>query len=85
MRRMHVITLTSKQRRELQRLVARPAEAAGVVRRAHVVLWSADGISGAEIFGGGQREIRVDLNPEAIERGDVSIARVGLALSLIHI
>jgi transposase len=46
---MHVIRLTSKQRRELEQLVARPAEAAGVVRRAHVVLWSAEGVTGAEI------------------------------------
>lgn len=44
MRQIHVIELISKQRRELQRLVARPSETAGVVRRAHVVLWSADGI-----------------------------------------
>jgi len=49
MRQIHVIELSSKQRRELQQLVARPSERAGVVRRAHVVLWSADGISGAEI------------------------------------
>ena len=62
MRRTHVITLTPKQRRELQRLVARPAEAAGVVRRAHVVLWSADGISGAEIAR------RLQLSAEAVSR-----------------
>jgi transposase len=62
MRRTHVIRLTSKQRRELQRLVKRPAEAAGVVRRAHVVLWSADGISGAEIAR------RLHLSGEAVSR-----------------
>lgn len=62
MSRTHVITLTSKQRRELQQLVARPAEAAGVVRRAHVVLWSADGISGAEIAR------RLHLSAEAVSR-----------------
>lgn len=43
------IALSSKQRRELQSLVARASESAGVVRRAHVVLWSADGVSGQEI------------------------------------
>jgi len=62
MRRRLVIELTPKQRRELRRLVARPAEAAGVVRRAHVVLWSADGISGAEIAR------RLHLSAEAVSR-----------------
>lgn len=62
MKRTHVITLTSKQRRELQRLVARPAETAGVARRAHVVLWSADGISGTEIAR------RLHLSVEAVSR-----------------
>ena len=62
MGRIHVVTLTSKQRRELQRLVARPAETAAVARRAHVVLWSADGISGAEIAR------RLHLSVEAVSR-----------------
>ena len=62
MRQTHVMTLTSKQRRELQRLVALPAEKAGVVRRAHVVLWSADGIPGAEIAQ------RLRLSREAVSR-----------------
>ena len=62
MRQIHVIKLPSKQRRELQRLVARPSETAGVVRRAHVVLWSADGISGAEIAR------RLHLSVEAVSR-----------------
>jgi transposase len=62
MRRTHVITLTSKQRRELQRLVSRPTEEAGVVRRAHVVLWSADGVAGAEIAR------RLHLSAEAVSR-----------------
>jgi transposase len=57
-----VITLTTKQRRDLQRLVARPSESAGVVRRAHVVLWSADGESGAEIAR------RLHLSAEAVSR-----------------
>jgi len=49
MRRRRVIILTPQQQRELRRLVARSGEEAGVVRRAHVVLWSAEGISGVEI------------------------------------
>jgi transposase len=57
-----VIALTPAQRRELQRLVARSSEAAGVVRRAHVVRWSADGISGAEIAQ------RLHLSAEAVSR-----------------
>jgi transposase len=62
MRRTLVIALRPAQRRELQRLVARSSEAAGVVRRAHVVLWSADGISGAEIAR------RLHLSAEAVSR-----------------
>jgi transposase len=54
--------LTSTQRRELQRLVKRSAETAGVVRRAHVVLWSADGISASEIAR------RLHLSGEAVSR-----------------
>lgn len=62
MRQALVIRLTSKQRRDLQRLVTRPSEKADVVRRAHVVLWSADGISGAEIAQ------RLHLSAEAVSR-----------------
>lgn len=57
-----VVVLTAKQRRELEQRVARAAEAAQVVRRAHVVLWSADGASGAEIAR------RLHLSPEAVSR-----------------
>ena len=49
MRRRRVIILTPQQQQELRRRVARSGEEAGVVRRAHVVLWSAEGISGVEI------------------------------------
>ena len=62
MRWTHVITLTPKQRRELRALVSRASESAGVVRRAHVVLWSADGVSGQEIAQ------RLHLTPEAVSR-----------------
>jgi transposase len=61
MRRIHVITLSKKQRVELERVVARSAEA-GVVRRAHVVLWSADGVPAAEIAE------RLQLSAEAVSR-----------------
>jgi len=56
------IALSSKQRRELQSIVARASESAGVMRRAHVVLWSADGISGQEIAQ------RLRLTVEAVSR-----------------
>ena len=57
-----VVELTARQRRELERLVARATEAAQVVRRAHVVLWSADGVAGAEIAR------RLQLSDEAVSR-----------------
>src|SRR5438874_5697167 len=59
-RRM-VVGLTAKQRRELV-LVTRADESAPVVRRAHVVLWSADGVAGAEIAR------RLHLSAEAVSR-----------------
>jgi transposase len=62
MGRIHRISLSKKQRGELERLVSRPAERADVVRRAHVVLWSADGVSGAEIAR------RLQLSVEAVSR-----------------
>jgi transposase len=57
-----VVELTVKQRRELEQLVARATEAAQVVRRAHVVLWSADDVAGAEIAR------RLQLSAEAVSR-----------------
>src|SRR5258708_15415135 len=56
------VVLSPKQRHELQSLVSRASESAGVVRRAHVVLWSADGVSGQEIAE------RLRLTPEAVSR-----------------
>ena len=56
------ITLSSKQRGELQSLVKRASESAGVMRRAHVVLWSAEGVSGQEIAR------RLHLTTEAVSR-----------------
>jgi transposase len=43
------IELTPEQRRELEAMVARPSKAAGIIRRARVVLMSDRGISGQEI------------------------------------
>jgi transposase len=57
-----VVELTAKQRRELETLVARATESAQVIRRAHVVLWSADGVSGADIAR------RLHLSAEAVSR-----------------
>jgi transposase len=62
MSRPHLIKLSPSRRRELQRIVDRPSEAAGLVRRARVVLLSADGIGGREIA------VRLDLTPEAVSR-----------------
>ncbi len=56
------LSLSPTQRRELRILVTRASESAGVVRRAHVVLWTADGISGQEIAR------RLHLSPEAVSR-----------------
>ena len=62
MGRATVIRLTVKQRRELERIVTRASESAGVARRAHVVLWSADGVPGGEIAQ------RLALSVEAVSR-----------------
>jgi DNA-binding CsgD family transcriptional regulator len=56
------VGLTAKQRRELEHLVARATESAQVIRRAHVVLWSADGVAGADIAR------RLQLSAEAVSR-----------------
>jgi len=54
--------LTAKQRDELLAMVARTTEAAGVVRRARVVLLSAEGLAGREVA------TRLELSPEAVSR-----------------
>jgi transposase InsO family protein len=54
--------IRSKQRQELEEIVARPSAPAGLVRRARVVLLSAEGVSGAEIA------VRLDLSPEHVSR-----------------
>src|SRR6516225_439321 len=61
-RRRMVVGLTAKQRRELEQLVARATDSAQVIRRAQVVLWSADGVAGADIAR------RLHLSAEAVSR-----------------
>ena len=56
------VKVSAKQRRELEEIVSRASEAAGLVRRARVVLLSADGVSGREIA------TRLDLTQEAVSR-----------------
>src|SRR5260370_4789100 len=60
--RVNEISLKAKQRRALLAIVSRPAEAAGLVRRARVVLLSDDGVPASEIA------MRLDLSAEAISR-----------------
>lgn len=62
MSRLGLIKLTAKRRAELEATVAKSSAAAGLVRRARVVLLSADGVSGTEIA------TRLDLTPEAVSR-----------------
>ena len=54
--------LTPTQRRELDSIVARPSERAGVARRARVILMSVDGLAGKEIAE------RLGLTQEAVSR-----------------
>jgi transposase len=56
------VAVTAKQRRELTRVVARAIAPAQEVRRARVILWSADGIAGAEIAR------RLHVSAEAVSR-----------------
>src|SRR5260370_22175710 len=60
--RVNEIRLKAKQRRALLAIVSRPSEAAGLVRRARVVLLSDDGVPASEIA------MRLDLSAEAISR-----------------
>jgi transposase len=54
--------VTKKQVKRLRAIVARPTEEARLVRRARVVLLTAEGLSGREIA------VRLDLTPEAVSR-----------------
>lgn len=57
-----VLKVSAQQRRELEEIVGRPSERAGFVRRARVILLSAQGVSGREIAH------RLDLSAEAVSR-----------------
>ena len=58
----HRVRTTRRQQQTLEALVARASAPAGLVRRARVILLSADGLGGAEIAA------RLDLSPEAVSR-----------------
>src|SRR5713226_5833274 len=60
--RVNEIKLKAKQQRALQAIVSRPSEAAGLVRRARVVLLSDGGVPAGEIA------MRLDLTAEAVSR-----------------
>jgi len=68
-----VVVLTARQRRELAQRVARAADSAQEIRRAHVVLWSADGVTGAEIAR------RLHLSVEAVSRIRRRFIETGIA------
>jgi len=57
-----VVKVSAEQRRELEKMVSRPSEGAGLVRRARVILLSASGETGSEIA------LRLDLSSEAVSR-----------------
>lgn len=56
------IRLYGGQRKALEAIAARPSGAAGVARRAPVVLWTDDGVAASEIAA------RLNLSPEAVSR-----------------
>src|SRR5215204_917301 len=62
MSRPELIKLSASKRAELESMVAKSSSEARLVRRARVVLLSADGVGGAEIA------TRLDLTPEAVSR-----------------
>jgi hypothetical protein len=56
------IKLTAADREELEAIVARRSEEAGLVRRARVILLSERGVSGRETG------LRLDLSPEHVSK-----------------
>jgi transposase len=62
MARTLMIKVSAAQRRELDAIVARPSEGAGLVRRVRVILLSASGVAANEIAR------RLDLSGEAVSR-----------------
>src|SRR5689334_11899253 len=73
MGRTVAMEVSSRQRRELEGIVSRPTAGAGLVRRARVVLLSADGISGREIA------VRLALSPEQVSRVRARFSAEGVA------
>lgn len=67
-----LIKLTAKKRASLMAIAAQPSAPASVVRRARVVLLTADGITGAQIAE------RLDLTPEAVSRIRGRYVRTGV-------
>lgn len=72
MSRSDNVKVTTEQRRELEAITARHSAAAAVVRRARVILLSADGVSGFEIAR------RLELWPEAVSRIRARFRRDGV-------
>lgn len=72
MARSAVVKITPVQRRELESIVARRSEAAGLVRRARVILLSAADVSGKDIAE------RLDLSAEAVSRIRTRFRREGV-------
>jgi transposase len=62
MARVIKIRLSIEEREELEALVGRPTEEAGLVRRARVILLSDRGVTGREIA------LRLDLSPEHVSK-----------------
>ena len=62
MARTASMKIRGKQRQQLEAIVGRPTEAAGLVRRARVILLSAEGLSGREVA------LRLGLSAEAVSR-----------------
>jgi transposase len=68
-----VVAVTAKQRRELTQIVAQAIAPAQEVRRAQVILWSADGVAGAEIAH------RLRVSAEAVSRVRRRFLQTGVA------
>jgi transposase len=68
-----VVAVTAKQRRELTQIVAQAVAPAQEVRRAQVILWSADGVAGAEIAH------RLQVSAEAVSRVRRRFIQTGVA------
>ena len=62
MARTASMKIRGKQRQQLEAIVGRPTEAAGLVRRARVILLSEEGLSGREVA------LRLGLSAEAVSR-----------------